>query len=264
MMVWLIYVAAGLFTGFLAGLLGLGGAMILVPLLISTFSRQHFPADHIYLMAVGTTFANILFTSFSSMVAHHRRGGVLWPAFRALAPGVVLGTLAGTTVAAHAPAKILEAVFVGFLVWIATRMLLGKKEAARGEMPGALRLFGSGIGIGGFCSLIGAGGGTLVVPLVSRGDVKFSQAIGTAAAVGFPIALAGVVGYVLNGLHASGLPPYSLGYVYLPALIGLTGAAMLAAPYGVRLAHRLPVERLRRIFAVLLYVLAVKMALGLI
>jgi uncharacterized membrane protein YfcA len=264
MTIWLLYISAGLFTGFLAGLLGLGGAMILVPLLISTFSRLHFPAEHIYVMAVGTTFANILFTSFSSLMAHHRRGGVLWPVFRTLAPGIVIGTLAGTTLAAHAPGKFLEGVFVCFLFWIATRMLFRKKEASTGRLPGPGRMFGIGIGIGGFCSLIGAGGGTLVVPLVSRGNVKFSQAIGTAAAVGFPIALSGVVGYVLNGLRATDLPPYSLGYVYLPALIGLTGAAMLAAPFGVRMAHRLPVDRLRMIFAVLLYVLAVKMAMGLL
>lgn len=264
MTIWLLYVAAGLFTGFLSGLLGIGGAMILVPLLISTFSILHFPADHIYVMAVGTTFANILFTSFSSFIAHHRRGGVLWPVFRALAPGIIIGTLAGTTVATHAPGKILEAVFVFFLFWIGTRMLFRKKETPHGRLPGSWQMFAIGTGIGGFCSLIGAGGGSLVVPLLSRSSVPLSQAIGTAAALGFPIALAGVTGYILNGLHATDLPPYCLGYVYLPALIGLTGAAVLAAPFGVQLAHRLPVDRLRKIFALLLYTLAIKMAVGLL
>lgn len=262
--IWLIYLSAGLFTGFLSGLLGIGGAMILVPLLMSTFSKQHFPADHIFVMAVGTTFANILFTSFSSLIAHNRRGGVLWPAFRTLAPGVIIGTLAGTILAAHSPGEFLEAIFVCFLFWIGTRMLYKTEEAPHGKLPGRWRMLGVGIGIGGFCSLIGAGGGALVVPFLSRGNIKFSQAIGTAAAIGFPIALAGVIGYVLNGLHATDLPPYSLGYIYLPALIGLTGTATLAAPLGVHLAHRLPVGRLRKIFAILLYVLAIKMALGLL
>lgn len=238
--------------------------MILVPLLMSTFSKQHFPVDHIFVMAVGTTFANILFTSFSSLIAHNRRGGVLWSAFRTLAPGIIIGTLAGTTLATHSPEKYLEAIFVCFLFWVGTQMLTKKKEAPHGNLPGCWQMFGAGIGIGGFCSLIGAGGGTLVVPLLSRGNVKFSQAIGTAAATGFPIALAGAIGYVLNGLHATDLPQYSLGYIYLPALIGLTGTAMMAAPFGARLAHRLPVNRLKQVFALLLYVLAVKMAIGLL
>jgi uncharacterized membrane protein YfcA len=261
--IWLLFPLAGLFTGFLAGLLGIGGAIILVPLLVTVFTQQHFPAEHIFVMAVGTTFANILFTSFSSVITHHRRGGVLWPVCKNMAPGIIAGTLAGTVLAAHSPGKILEIIFICFLFWVGTRMLFKAKETAPGQLPGQWGMAGVGVAIGSFCSLVGAGGGSLVVPFLSRSNVKFTQAIGTAAALGFPIALAGVAGYIFNGLWISGLPSYSLGYVYLPALVGLTVASMITAPLGALLAHRLPVAQLRKIFALMLYAVVILMTLDL-
>lgn len=261
--IWLLYVVGGMFTGFLAGLLGVGGGAVTVPLMVYIFGREHFPAQHIFLIAVATSFANILFTSASSVLAHHRRGSVNWEVVRRMAPGIVIGTLAGTLFAAHAPTVLLESVFVAFLGFVSTQMLFSRKQETRGVLPGKTMLTGASMAIGGLASLVGVGGAALTVPFITRGGVKFHTAIGTASAIGFPIALAGVVGYVFNGLFVSGLPPYSVGYVYLPALVGLTAAGMLAAPWGAKLAHRLPVAKLRRIFALMLYAIAIKLAVNL-
>jgi uncharacterized protein len=263
MTLWLLYVVAGMFTGFLAGLLGIGGGGILVPVLLYIFTKEHFPPQHMFVVAVATTFANILFTSASSVLAHHRRGSVEWPVLKQIAPGIIIGTLAGTVFASHAPTRLLEAIFVVFLLLVSTQMLFGAKARPGGHLPGPFGMSLAGLGIGGFCSLVGVGGAAITVPFLTRSNMKFHHAIGTASAIGFPIALAGAAGYIVNGLHVAGLPAYSLGFIYLPALIGLTAAGMLAAPWGAKLAHRLPVARLRRIFALMLYAIAIKMAVNL-
>ena len=260
---WLLYLATGVFAGFLAGLLGVGGGLVIVPVLAFIFTAQHFPVEAIMHLALGTSLASILFTSLSSVRAHHGHGAVNWGVVRGITPGIIAGTLAGTVVAAQLSTFFLKTFFVVFLYYVATQMVLNIKPKPTRELPGAAGLFAAGGVIGGVSSLVGIGGGTLSVPFMTWCNVKMHQAIGTSAAIGFPIAAAGAVGYIANGWSAGGLPSYSLGYVYLPALIGLVLASVLTAPFGAKLAHRLPVAKLKKIFALLLYLLGTRMLFSL-
>lgn len=260
---WLLYLATGIFAGFLAGLLGVGGGLVIVPVLAFIFSAQHFPPDQLMHVALGTSLASIMFTSVASLRAHHAHGAVNWAVVRSITPGIIAGTLAGTVVAAQLSTAFLKAFFVVFLYYVATQMVLNIKPKPTRELPGAPGMFAAGGVIGGVSSLVGIGGGTLSVPFMTWCNVKLHQAIGTSAAIGFPIAAAGAAGYIANGWRAAGLPAFSLGFVYLPALAGLVVASVLAAPFGARLAHRLPVARLKKVFALLLYVLGTRMLLSL-
>ena len=260
---WLLYLATGLFAGFLAGLLGVGGGLVIVPVLALIFAAQQFPAVHIMHLALGTSLASILFTSISSLRAHHAHGAVQWQVVRGISPGIVFGTLAGALVAAQLSTSFLKVFFIVFIYYVAAQMLLNIKPRPARQLPGAAGLFAAGSVIGGVSSLVGIGGGTLSVPFMTWCNVKLHQAIGTSAAIGFPIAAAGALGFLLNGLMAQGLPQYSWGFVYLPALAGLVLASVLTAPFGAKLAHRLPVAKLKKIFAALLLVLGTRMLLSL-
>jgi uncharacterized membrane protein YfcA len=259
----LLYLLTGVFAGFLAGLLGIGGGLVIVPVLTFIFTAQHFPASHILHIALGTSLASILFTSVSSLRAHHAHGAVNWGVVRGITPGILAGTLLGTVLAAQLSSNFLKGFFVLFVYYVATQMLLNIKPKPTRQLPGWGGMFAAGGIIGGVSSLVGIGGGTLSVPFMTWCNVKLHQAIGTSAAIGFPIALAGSVGYIVNGLGTAGLPDYSLGFVYLPALAGLVLASVVTAPLGARAAHRLPVAQLKRIFALLLYVLGTRMLVSL-
>lgn len=261
---WLVYLALGAFAGFLAGLLGVGGGLVIVPVLAFAFAAQHFPPGYVLHLALGTSLASILFTSISSVRTHHVHGAVSWSILRGVTPGIVAGTLAGTVVVAHLSTGFLKSFFVVFVYYVATQMVLNIKPKASRELPGLTGMFAAGGVIGGVSSLVGIGGGTLSVPFMTWCNVKMHQAIGTSAAIGFPIAVAGAIGYVLNGLGRPGLPSLSLGFVYLPALAGLVVASVLTAPWGAKLAHRLPVARLKKIFALLLYAIGTRMLVSLL
>ncbi|MBS0311448.1 MAG: sulfite exporter TauE/SafE family protein, partial [Proteobacteria bacterium] len=210
-------------------------------------------------LALGTSLATILFTSLSSVRAHHRRGAVEWPLVRRIAPGIVLGTLAGAALAARMPATVLKIFFVIFLFYAAIQMWLDFKPAPHRGLPGCAGTSLAGGVIGVVSSWVGIGGGTLSVPFMLWHNVPLHRAIATSAAIGFPIAFAGAVGYVLGGWTVSGLPAGSLGFVYLPALAGIVLGSVLTAPLGARTAHRLPVRPLKRVFALLLFTLALRM-----
>lgn len=259
-----VYLALGLVSGFIAGLLGVGGGLVLVPVLSWLYAAQGFPAGYNIHLALGTSLAVIVLTSVASLRAHHGHGAVRWAAVRRIAPGIVLGTLAGAIAAAWLPDRGLKWFFVAFLFYAATQMLLGFKANPHRELPGwpGMTLAGSVIGL--VSSWVGIGGGTLSVPFLNWCNVRFQEAIGTSAAIGFPIAVSGAVGYALSGQVAVGLPAWSLGFVYLPALAGIALASMLTAPLGARLTHSLPVARLKRIFAGLLYLLGLRMLYGLL
>jgi uncharacterized membrane protein YfcA len=261
---WILYLALGAIAGFLAGLLGVGGGLVIVPALAFIFTAQHFPPDFIAHLALGTSLASILFTSLASVRAHHAHRAVSWSILRGVTPGIVAGTLAGTVVAAHLSTGFLKAFFVVFVYYVATQMLLNIKPKPSRDLPGTAGMLAAGGVIGGVSSLVGIGGGTLSVPFMTWCNVKMHQAIGTSAAIGFPIAAAGAVGYVLNGVGHGELPRYSLGFVYLPALAGVVAASVLTAPWGARLAHRLPVAKLKKIFALLLYAIGTRMLVGLL
>ncbi|GEM_PF-38068 len=256
----LSYCLLGCFAGILAGLLGVGGGIVIVPALTFLFTSQHLTGEHTIHFALGTSLTTIMFTSISSMMAHHRRNGVEWPIVWKIAPGIVAGTFCGSWVAAHLSTGFLKLFFVLFLFYVATQMLLEIKPGAHRQLPGGAGMFGAGSVIGGISSLVGIGGGTMSVPFMLWCNVSLHRAIGTSAAIGFPIAFAGAAGYALNGMMAaSSLPPYTLGFIYLPALAGIALASILTAPIGARLAHTLPVATLKRIFALLLVVMGIKM-----
>lgn len=264
-MEWVAYIALGLVAGFVAGLLGVGGGLIIVPVLVFIFAAQHFPEQYVVHLALGTALASIIFTSISSFRAHHAHGAVNWKVWREISPGIVVGTLLGTVLAAYLSANLLKIFFVGFVFYAGTQMLLDIKPKAARELPGLLGMFAVGNVIGAVSSLVGIGGGTLSVPFMTWCNVKLHQAIGTSAAIGLPIAIAGTVGYIANGWRVQqALPAHSLGFVYLPALAAIVAASMLMAPLGARLAHRLPVKKLKKIFAFLLYALGIRMLFSLI
>jgi uncharacterized membrane protein YfcA len=254
-----VLLALGAGIGFLAGLLGIGGGLSLIPLLTLIFTTQHFPENHIVHMAVATAMATMMFTALSSVRAHHRQKAVLWPVVAAMAPGMVVGSLIGPQIASALPTRVFAAVF-GIFVWFsATRMLISSKPQPGRELPGKAALFGVGAGIGVISSLLGAGGAFVSVPYLGRRNVRIQSAVATSAALGLPIAVAGTVGYVIAGLRQDDLPRWSAGYVYLPAMAAIVVASMLTAPIGAHFAHRWPPITLRRAFAVLLYVLGAYM-----
>lgn len=256
---WLAYLAIGLAVGFFAGLLGIGGGAVMVPMLVLVFTAQGLPQEHVMHIALGTAMATIMFTSISSMRAHHAHGAVDWAVARAIAPGILTGAFCAALAAGLIAKRPLALMFSALVFYAATQILFDLRPRQARELPGAGGLFAAGAVIGGFSSLLAAGGAFLCIPFLAWCSVPLRRAIGTAAAVGLPIAVAGTAGYVVQGLFAAGLPAPSLGYVYLPALALVAATSMLAAPLGARLAHRLPVKRLRIVFALLLYALALRM-----
>src|SRR5258706_10147549 len=215
---WWTYLAIGMAVGFLAGLLGIGGGMIMVPMLVFVFTAKGFPAEHMMHLSLATSMATIVFTSLASVRAHDRHQAVDWAVARAMAPGIVVGALAATLLAGYVPTRPLAIFFTGFMFYAGMQMFVEVKPKPSRQLPGAAGLFGVGAGIGALSSVLAAGGAFLSIPFLVRCNVSLKRAIGTAAANGFPIAVAGTIGYILNGLRTSGLPDGSLGYVYLPAL----------------------------------------------
>lgn len=257
------YLAIGAIAGFFAGLLGVGGGVVMVPALVMVMSTAGLPSGYVFQLALGTSMAAILFTSLSSLRSHHRHGAVLWSVVKLFTPGILLGTGLGTLFARHVSTHALALFFAAFIVFVAVQMTVGFKPTPSRALPGRLGLLAAGAGIGAVSALAAIGGGAMTVPFLSWCNVPVRKAVGTSAAVGFPIALGGTFGYVLNGMSVSGLPPGSLGFVYLPALLWVALASTLSAPFGARAAHRLPIAVLRRSFAGLLVLLAGKMLWGL-
>lgn len=246
----------GCFTGFLAGLLGVGGGMLMVPFMTLLLTLKGFPVEHIVKMAVATSLATIVFTSVSSVRAHHARGAVRWDIARLLTPGIVLGSLLGAQVAKLLPSNVLALFFAAFVGVSATQMLFDRKPRASRALPGTPGMLGMGGLIGGVSALVGAGGAFISVPFMTACNVVIHQSVATAAALGFPIALAGTVGYIVAGWSLPDMPAGTLGFLYLPALFVVSLASVSTAPLGARAAHRLNVRQLKRVFSVLLYALA--------
>jgi uncharacterized membrane protein YfcA len=257
---WLLtYLALGLFVGFFAGLLGIGGGIIIVPLLLMVFGMEHFPDERVLHLALGTSIASIVFTSMSTVWAHQRHHTVRWDVLRKVTPGVVGGTLLGTFVANALPSRYLATFFIAFAFYSAIQMWLDIKPAPTRQLPGWIGMTAAALLVGALSSLIGVGGGFLAIPLLTMCNVPMLNAIGTSAAIGLPLALSGTLGYIYTGLGKDHLPALSLGYVYLPALAGIVIGTFVTVPYGARAAHRVPVTTLKRIFSVVLIALATKM-----
>jgi uncharacterized membrane protein YfcA len=258
-----LYLVVGAIAGVLAGLLGIGGGLVIVPMLVFCMELQNLPNELIMHLALGTSMASIVFTSVSSFMAHHKRGAVEWTVVRRIVAGILVGTFLGTFIAAGLSTGWLKVFFVVFLYYVCYQMLSGKKPKPSRQLPGMAGMFGAGNVIGVVSSLVGIGGGTLSVPFMVWHNIPIHKAIGTSAAIGFPIAVAGTLGYITNGWGVQNLPSYSLGYVSLPALVSIAVMSVLTAPLGVRLAHSLPVDKLKRVFAVILFVVGTKMLFSL-
>ena len=251
-----IFLAIGGVVGFIAGLLGIGGGMTMIPLLTLIFGYQHFPPEHILHIAVATALATIVFTSISSVRAHHAHDAVEWPIFWRLGPGILAGSLLGPQVVSGLSTSALSGVFAVFAAFTATRLLRNAKPKPTRKLPGPLGMFGVGSALGALSSMVGAGGAFISVPFMTACNVRIHNAVATSAALGLPIAAAGTIGYLLAGLRQADMPPYTVGYINLPALAAIAFTSVLAAPAGARMAHRWPVARLRRAFAALLYAVA--------
>ncbi|KQX87839.1 sulfite exporter TauE/SafE family protein [Variovorax sp. Root473] len=252
--------ALGLGTGFLAGLLGIGGGMLMVPFITIIMGQRGVPADLAVKMAIATSMATIIFTSVSSVRAHHQRGAVRWDIVQRLAPGIVIGSLAGSLgVFALLKGTALAIFFALFVGFSATQMFLDKKPKPARQMPGTGGQLAAGGVIGFISGLVGAGGGFISVPFMTWCNVAIHNAVATSAALGFPIAVANVLGYVLSGQSVQGLPAGAFGYIWLPALVVIAACSVFTAPLGAKAAHSLPVKKLKRVFASILYLLAAYM-----
>lgn len=255
----LALLAMGCFGGFAAGLLGVGGGMILVPFITMVLAARGVPDELVVHMAIATSLGTIMFTSLSSVRAHHKHGAVVWRIVKLLAPGILIGSTVGPWIGKQMNTATLSMFFGVFVAFSATQMLVNKKPAAARDLPKAPGMFAAGGVIGMLAGLVGAGGGFVSVPFMTWCGVRIHNAVATSAALGFPIALAGTLANVVYGWGEPGLPEYSLGFIYVPALLIIVAASVVMAPIGARTAHRMPVRQLQRIFALILYSLAAYM-----
>lgn len=257
---WLLaYTGLGAVIGLLAGLFGIGGGGVMVPVLTMLFVAQGFPSEHLVHMALATSMAAIVPTALASLRAHHSHGAVLWPVVVRMTPGILLGTFGATFLASLIPAKPLAIFFSVFMSFVALQLFLDRKPQPARQLPGTAGLTLAGTGIGGISALVAIGGGSLTVPFLAWCNVAIPVAIGTSAAAGLPVALAGALGYLVNGWSSEGLPPLTLGFIYWPAVLGIASLSLLTAPLGARLAHRLPVKLLKKLFGILSLLLALQM-----
>jgi len=255
----LAFLLLGTIVGFMAGLLGIGGGGIMVPLLTSLFLSMGVPVEKVVHLALGTSMATIVATSISSLWAHHARGAVLWEYVKGMSSGIVVGTFIATYIAALVSSLALAVFFSLFMGFVAVKMMLDKKPAQHNNPTGKKHLFAIGSGIGAISALVSIGGGSLSVPYLVWRNVDIKKAIGTSAAIGLPISLAGTFGYIINGWQNTSMNEYIVGYVFLPAVLLISITSFLFAPLGVKMAHCLPVSMLKKIFSLLLIVLSIKM-----
>lgn len=257
----LTYLPLGLFAGLIAGLLGVGGGLIIVPVLAASFVAQGFPAAMIMQLAIGTSLATIMVTGISSARAHHQRGAVQWPWVWRLAPGLVIGAMAGAIAAHFVSSEGLKRVFGAFECIIALYMLLGSPMAKGSDItqPTRFELFAIGSWIGAISSFLGIGGGTMTVPYLSWRGMEMRYAVAISAVCGLPIAIMGTTSYIVVGSYQSGLPEGTSGYIYWPAVAGIAVASLIAAPWGAALTHRLPTSVLKRLSGVILAIIGTAM-----
>jgi len=261
-MEWVVaYIALGAVAGFLGGLFGIGGGFVLVPVLLMLYDTQHFPDESQMHLALGTSMAVIVFTAFSSAYKHHQHQGVNWRVVRDITPGILAGSAIGALLASVISSRMLGIIFALFVLFAATQILLDLHPKAARPLPGRVGMTLAGTFTGWLSSVVAIGGGTLVVPFLVWCNTPLRLAIGTSAAIGFPIAVGGTLGYIATGWGAHALPASSLGYVYLPALLWAASASVMTAPLGAKFTHSMNIHLLRRAFALVLLALAAKLLL---
>ncbi|WP_263144505.1 sulfite exporter TauE/SafE family protein [Pseudomonas sp. RIT-PI-AD] len=252
-MEFLLYMVLGACAGVLAGLFGVGGGLIIVPVLVYSFTAQGFDPDILTHLAVGTSLATIIFTSINSVMEHQRKGAVRWPVFAWMTGGILVGAWLGGLTAAAIQGPLLQKIIGVFAILIACQMALDIKPKASRQVPGKPGLIAAGGVIGWASAIFGIGGGSLTVPFLTWRSVPIQQAVATSSACGLPIAVSSAISFMVIGWHEPRLPSWSLGFVYLPAMAGIALTSMFFARFGARLAHRLPPRVLKRLFALLLF-----------
>lgn len=253
-----LYLLLGCAAGLVAGLFGIGGGILIVPVLVFSFTLQGMSPEVLTHSAVATSLATIVFTSISSILAHHQRAAVRWHLIPWLTLGILGGALGGVWIADLLTGKVLQLLFGCFALFVAVQMAFELRPDSGQVSPKRPELTLAGGCIGCASALFGIGGGTLTVPYLHWRQLSIQQAVGTSAACGFPIALVGALGNVWTGWESTAMPPWHLGYIYLPAFVGIVLTSSLAARYGARLAHTLPQKQLKRIFALLLAVVGAR------
>ena len=249
----LLYMLLGAAAGVLAGLFGVGGGIIIVPVLVLSFSAQGFDPLVLTHLAVGTSLATIIFTSINSVLEHHRKGAVRWPVFAWMTLGILFGAGLGSLTAAAIQGPVLLKIIGVFAILVSLQMALDLRPKVSSAVPGKLGLGAAGGVIGWASAIFGIGGGSLSVPFLVWRSLSMQQAVATSAACGLPIAAAGALSFMWLGWDNAQLPSWSLGFVYLPALVGVASTSMFFARFGARLAHRLSPRVLKRLFALLLF-----------
>jgi uncharacterized membrane protein YfcA len=258
----LAYLLTGAVAGLMAGLLGVGGGLVIVPILVWLFARHGFAGETLMHYAVGTSLAVILPTSLASLLTHQRLGSINWQVARLMTPGILLGALLGAWLALQMSNAFLSQFFGVFMLLMAVKFIAGVKPDPNRALPGAPGLGAAGGVIGLLSALLGIGGGSLTVPFLLSCKENIRMAVGTAATLGFPVAVAGTAGFIASGLGSPGQPGFNSGFVYWPAVAGIVLTSVQLAPVGARLAHQLPQKILQRVFALLLTVIGLKMVLG--
>ena len=258
----LLFILLGLFVGFAAGLFGIGGGGIMVPVLTTLFLMHGVSNEQVMHLALGTSMMSIVATSFSSFRAHHAKNGVRWDIFNKMVFGVVLGTFLATFLASSLSSLYLAIFFTIFMSFVAIRMALDIKPKKDTKEPNVINLFGAGTIIGAISAMMSVGGGAYTVPYLVAHNIDIRKAIGTSAAIGFPIAISGTLGFMINGWSETSLASFQIGYVYLPAVILISLSSALTAPLGVKVGHALQSVTLKRLFALLLVGLSVKMLIS--
>ncbi|MCF6225102.1 MAG: sulfite exporter TauE/SafE family protein [Xanthomonadales bacterium] len=258
---WLIFATTGAVAGLAAGYLGIGGGMVIVPVL-SLYLQDKFPlfTDHSQ-QAVATSLATILVTGTVAALSHHRRGAIDWDWVKQLAPGLLIGALAGAWIAGQISSDWLIRIFSIFALLSGLRMLMNTPLAATTFSLSPLAKRSSGVVIGSMSSLLGIGGGTLSVPMLNACGVKIHQAVAIASAAGVVIAIAGTSGFIITGLDLQMSPPGSFGYIYLPALLGIVTTSILTAPLGAKLVHKSRPQLVKQVFGCLLILVAARLML---
>ena len=260
----LSFLLLGAFIGFMAGLLGIGGGGIMVPVLTSIFLHQGVPVEKVVHLALGTSMASIVVTAISSLRAHNAKNGVIWHVVKRMATGIILGAFLATFLVSYLSSVYLAIFFALFMAYVPLQMFLNKKPKPSRALAGSTGLFMAGSGIGAISALVSIGGGSLTVPYLAWQNIEIKKAIGTSAAIGLPLSLAGTLGYLINGWSNSLPQEFIFGYIYLPAVLLISTTSFFTAPYGAKLAHMLPVPTLKKIFSVLLIMLSIKMLVSVI
>lgn len=263
----IIFLIIGALAGFAAGLFGVGGGTIIVPLLFIVFTQMGYSADDIMHLALGTSLATIVVTSISSLMAHNKNGAVMWPVFKNLAPGMAIGCFLGAGIAGLLSGVHLQLIVGVFLLWVAFKMFRGGKKPVAGHASGASHTnhalpstpnqLAAGAGIGVASAIFGIGGGSLTVPYLTRYNVVMQKAVGTSAACGLPIAIAGALGFMIFGMQQDINVPNTIGFVHIYAFLGIGSMSFFTAKLGAKVAHILSPQLLKKCFSVLLFVVGV-------